>query len=79
MYIYKLQFWTVILFCWSYLSANINVFTFNVKSKSPQNIPYTPPPWQQCSGSGSVLVRIELGQWIRNRIWNHDPDPGGQK
>ncbi len=23
-------------------------------------------------------IRIQSGQWIRIRIWNADPDPGGQ-
>ncbi len=24
-------------------------------------------------------IPIQSGQWIRNRIWNPDPNPGGQK
>jgi hypothetical protein len=24
-------------------------------------------------------IRIQSGQWIRIRMWNPDPDPGGQK
>jgi len=24
-------------------------------------------------------IRIQLNQWIWIRIWNPDPDPGGQK
>jgi hypothetical protein len=26
-----------------------------------------------------IRIRIQSGQWIRIRIWNPDPDPGGQK
>ncbi len=33
---------------------NINVFTFYVKSKSPQNIPYTPPPGSQAPGTSNA-------------------------
>jgi hypothetical protein len=34
---------------------------------------------KQCFGSGSEWIRIQVVDWIRIRIPNADPDPGGLK
>ncbi len=50
---------------------------------SRQDVKYKTQDFQQCCGSGSGLdpdwIRIQWGPWIRTRIRNPDPDPGGQK
>jgi hypothetical protein len=35
--------------------------------------------FNQCFGSGSAWIRIQLVAWIRIRIPNVDPDPVGLK
>jgi hypothetical protein len=34
---------------------------------------------EKCNVSDPDWTRIQLGQWVRNRIRNPDPDPGEQK
>jgi hypothetical protein len=68
-----------------YLFKCVNVNSKSRTSTLPYRVPYGTVHYRKSSVSRSVSnpdpdwVRIQSGQWIRIRIRNPDPDPGGQK